>query len=185
MTKIHFDPSNKFIDPERVLFAAGLTAGQTVADFGAGSGYYTFAAGKIVGDQGSVLAVDVLEATLEHVSAEARLKGLRNIRTVRADLEQENSLATVPSGSVDMVVFANILHQIKNQKSIMAQAYRLLKTGGKLVLIEWNQSHSPIGPPAIERIHEADAVSTAGGASFKPAGTFATDSYHYGLMFIK
>ncbi len=185
MSNSIFDPSNKFVDPEKVLFAAGLSAGQSLADFGAGSGFYTFAAGKIVGDQGSVIAIDVVESTLEHVAAEARLKGLRNIRTLRADLEQENSLASIPTGSIDMVVFANILHQIKNSKPVMASAYRLLKTGGKLVLIEWNQSPSPIGPTASERLMEADVSRMAGEVNLKPAGSFSTDAYHYGLMFIK
>jgi len=185
MNNQFFDPSSKFVDPEKVLFAAGVTNGQTVADFGAGSGFYTFAAAKIVGEQGMVIAVDVVESTLEHIAAEGRLKGLRNIRTMRTDLEKSGSLPDVATGSVDTVVFGSVLHQLKDRKAALVEAYRILKTGGKLVMIEWNESPSPIGPSAAERLSQAEAAKQASSVTFKPAGSLPTDSYHYGLMFIK
>src|SRR5258708_7468668 len=67
MNKFVFDPTRKFLDPERVLFAAGLGTGQTFADFGSGSGFYTVGASKIVGEQGTVYSVDILESVLDHI----------------------------------------------------------------------------------------------------------------------
>lgn len=185
MNKFVFDPTRKFLDPERVLFAAGLALSQTFADFGSGSGFYSLGASKIVGEQGSVYSVDILESALDHVVAEARLKGLRNIKTMICDLEQVEACKQISAGTVDMALFANITHQIKNRPNLFAEAYRILKTGGKLVVIEWNEQPGPIGPIASERISELEVTMAAKKSGFKSAGRLTVDPYHYGVMYIK
>lgn len=185
MKSLVFDPSHKFLDPEKLLFSAGLTAGQIVADLGTGSGFYTLAAGKIVGEQGLVYSTDILETALDHVAAEGRLKGLRNLKTFRCDLEQASSCLTIPTGTVDMVILANITHQLKNQTALFAESYRVLKTSGKLVVVEWNDQPAGFGPSASDRVSVDQIRKLAGQAVLKEAGTLPTDPYHYGLMFIK
>ncbi len=185
MNNFLFDPSAKFNDPEKILFAAGLGAGQMFADYGAGSGFYTFAAGKTVGEQGAVFAVDILQTALDHIAAEARLKGLRNIKTIRADLEDQEALKAIPIGTMDMVLFSNITHQIKNKTTLFAESYRSLKTGGKLLVIDWNDAPSPIGPPAASRLSAGEVSRLAAESHLKSAGELPVDNYHYGLMFIK
>ena len=185
MNNFVFDPTRKFLDPERVLFASGLSVGQTFADLGSGSGFYTLAAAKIVGEQGVVYSVDILETSLDHIAAESRLKNFRNIQTLICDLEQEQACKQIPTGQVDVVLFANIAHQIKNRNNLFAEAYRLLKTQGKLIVVEWNDQPSPIGPMAADRISEAEINSLGKKFSFKTAGNIVVDPYHYGLIFIK
>ncbi|MEJ0021744.1 MAG: class I SAM-dependent methyltransferase [Candidatus Doudnabacteria bacterium] len=185
MDNFIFDPASKFLDPEKILFAAGLSAGQIVADLGTGSGFYTLAAGKIVGDGGQVFAVDILDTALDHVSAEARMKGLRNLKILRADLEQADSCRNIPTGSIDMAIMANIFHQIKNHAALFTEAYRMLKTGGKLVAIDWNDMPGPIGPMAADRVKPEVLKKLAKQTTLKEAGVLPTDIYHYGLMFIK
>lgn len=180
-----FDPNTKFLDPERTLFATGLTAGQVVADLGTGSGFYVLPAGKIIGDQGLVYAVDILGQALDHIAAESRLKGLRNVKTLRVDLEQANACAVIPTGSVDLVILANIIHQIKNQTVLVDETYRILKTGGRALVIEWNDQPGPIGPAVAERIHPEQVKKLLAAAALKESGTVTADIYHYGLMFTK
>lgn len=174
----------KFNNPEKILFAAGLSQGQVFADFGAGSGFYSFVAGKIVGDNGLVFAVDVLQTALDHIAAEARLQGLRNVKTIHGDLEKEGSL-NIPTGSVDVVLFSNITHQINDKLKLFATAYRVLKTGGKLLVIDWNDLPSPIGPPAAVRIKATEVTELAVKTHMQPAGHLPADNYHYALTFIK
>jgi ubiquinone/menaquinone biosynthesis C-methylase UbiE len=185
MSNFIFDPSRKFLDPERVLFLAGLASGQTVVDFGSGSGFYSLAAARIVGEQGMVYSIDILESALEHTSAEARMKGYKNIKTAVCDLEQPSACGHIPAGTADFTLFANIAHQIKDRNNLFIEAYRLLKTGGKLIIIEWNDQPSPIGPPAVDRITEPEINSLAKKAAFKNGGQINIDTYHYGLVFIK
>ncbi|MBI4363366.1 MAG: class I SAM-dependent methyltransferase [Candidatus Doudnabacteria bacterium] len=185
MESLVFDPQIKFLSPDKVLFATGLTVSQTVADLGTGSGFYAVAAAKIVGETGNVLVVDILESALEHVSAEARLKFLRNIKTLRCDLEKPKSCLKIPDGSVDLVIMGNILHQIGSKDNLMTEAYRLLKTGGKLLLIDWNQKPSTIGPPAKARISSEQARQLVLKFNFKLSREVDTDNYHYGMVFVK
>jgi ubiquinone/menaquinone biosynthesis C-methylase UbiE len=185
MNNFALDPSTKFLDPERILFSAGLTAGQTVVDLGAGSGFYSLAAGKLSGDQGLVYSVDILERALEHVASEGRVKGLRNLKTLRTDLEQSNSCKAIPTGTADLVILANILHQIRKPEVLFAESYRLLKTGGKLLTVEWNDQPGPIGPPVAERMGQKQLIKLATSSNFKEAGLVPADIYHYGLVFIK
>jgi ubiquinone/menaquinone biosynthesis C-methylase UbiE len=180
-----FQPGTKFLDPERILFQSGLGKNQVVADLGAGSGFYAVASGKIVGNGGSVYVVDIMESALNHVSSEARLKGLRNIKTIRADLEQPGAVSAIPSGSADLVIFANVLHQVKNREKLLADAYSLLKTGGKVLAVEWNDEVGTFGPPAVERISENEIKQLASKKSLKFTGRIDTDKYHYGLIFVK
>lgn len=185
MNNFVFDPGLKFADPEKILFAAGLSVGQTLADLGSGSGFYTMAAGKIVGEAGLVYSVDILETALDHIAAEARLKGLRNIKTLRADLEQVNACAAILVGSIDAVLFSNITHQITNKTNLLAEAYRILKTGGKLLVVDWNDEPGLIGPPVSVRLPMAEVNKLAASINLKPVGMVPVDIYHYGLVYIK
>ncbi len=184
MTKL-YDPSRKFLDPEKVLFASGLSSGQTFVDLGSGSGFYTLAASKIVGEQGIVHSIDILETALDHIAAEARLKNLRNIKTLVCNLENKDACSQIESGTVDCVLFSKIAHQIENKKGLFAEAYRLLKSGGKLVIIEWNDQPGPVGPEASQRISPEEVARFAKAATFKEAGSINVDPYHYGLIYIK
>jgi ubiquinone/menaquinone biosynthesis C-methylase UbiE len=175
----------KFLDPEKTLFAAGLTKGQSIADLGAGSGFYSLAAGKLVGERGMVYAVDVLESALDHLAAEARVKEIRNVKLLRCDLEQPRSCLSIPEGSLDYVLLANLVHQIKNRKELFQEVYRLLKTGGKLIALEWNDEPTVLGPQVADRLPPAVLIKLATQTNLKEAGRLPTDNYHYGLMFIK
>ncbi|MBI2355901.1 MAG: methyltransferase domain-containing protein [Candidatus Doudnabacteria bacterium] len=185
MSGFVFQPGVRFLDPEKVLFNAGLAPGQLVADLGAGSGFFAIAASKMAGQTGRVFVVDIMEQALNHVSSEARLKGLRNIQTIRGNLEEKNACKDIPEGGVDLVILANVLHQIKNKGQLFKEAYRLLKSGGKVLVIDWNQNPSPIGPSASERISEAEAVKLAQRSTFKQVSRIEADNYHYGFLFAK
>jgi ubiquinone/menaquinone biosynthesis C-methylase UbiE len=180
-----FKVSQRFLDPEKVLFRAGLSGGQTLADLGSGSGHYALAGASIVGTAGKVVAVDVLESSLAHVSAEARLRMFKNIKTIQADLEQPVGVRQVADGSCDMVVFGNLFHQIKNRGQLLKESYRMLKTQGRLVVVDWNDAPGPIGPKHEDRVMEKEVTKLVEAAGFKPHGHIDTDNYHYGLIFIK
>jgi len=173
----------KFIDPEAVLFQAGLKAGQVVGDLGAGSGYYALSAAKIVGSNGAVHVVDVKDEALDHVAAEARMRGYRNVKTYLCDLDQDKTAARLPEGLCDVVVLANIMHEVGNPKHLLKHAYSMMRTGGKLVVVDWNAKHSPIGPTADRRMTEEAARKLVEGSSFRFSRDLPTDDFHYTMVF--
>ena len=177
-------PYTKFLDPEKVMFQTGLSQGQVVADLGAGAGFYAIASAKIVGAGGSVFVVDILENALNNVASQSRIQGLQNIKTIRADLESQ-TLSQIPSGSVDLVIMGNLLHQLKNRTNVMKEAFRVLKTGGKLLIVDWNDNPSPSGPAATDRIAQAEAVKLGSAAVFKLVRQLEADRFHYGVLMEK
>ena len=185
MNEFIFQPRLKFLDPEQLLFKSGLARGQIVADLGAGNGHYAMAAAKIVGNNGQVFVIDIMEDSLGMVSSEARLKGLRNVKTIRSDLELPNATGSLPAGQIDLVIYANVLHQVKNRERLFEDAFRLLATGGKVLVVEWNNKPGPIGPPSASRITEGEIMGLAKGSSLAFESKIETDKYHYGLIFKK
>ena len=67
-----------FLNPEKILKNLNLEAGMTIADFGAGSGYMSFKAAKLVGKNGSVNALDVKKSIIEHLKNEIKHQNLNN-----------------------------------------------------------------------------------------------------------
>lgn len=179
--KIH----NRFLDPERVLFRSGLISGQVVADLGAGSGFYALASAKIVGNKGKVYVVDIVESALAHVEADARLRMVKNIVTIRADLEQSSGITRIPDGSCDLVVYGCLLHQLKDKKHLFSETYRILKTKGKLLVVDWNDRPGHIGPAAEQRLTQEQVNKLVSESGLKFTSEVETDPYHYGLIFIK
>jgi ubiquinone/menaquinone biosynthesis C-methylase UbiE len=182
---MHLNTHKKFLNPQTVLFQAGLKSGQVLTDLGAGSGFYALAAANTVGSQGAVHVVDVKDTALEHVSTEARMRGFKTVKTYTANLDNSTLPPRLPQGESDMVVLANIMHEVNDRKQLLKHAYALLKTGGRLVVVDWNDRSGPIGPPADKRISEQDARKQIETSSFKYLKNLDADEYHFGLVFEK
>lgn len=179
-----YSPGNKFINPREVLTGAGLRPGMVVADFGSGGGHYAIAAAEIVEDKGTVYAVDIQEDPLRHLMSEARLRRLRNIETYQCDLEKQD-YCPIPAVSCDVVILANILHQAPGKKSIIASAYKALKTGGYALVVEWEPKGAVFGPSAESRLAEDEVADLFTNNGFKPGRKIATEPYHYAVTYIK
>lgn len=174
-----------FSDPKQILAESGITDGSAVADFGAGSGHYAFAAGNLVGSRGRVYAIDIQKELLSRLKREASAQGLRNIEIVWGDLEAENG-SSLRGGTLDAVIIANILFQAEHRTLVLEEAKRVLKVGGRLVLIEWSDSFGGIGPRASDVLTESVAreLLTRAGFTFERAIKHPGE-HHYGLILKK
>lgn len=173
----------KFIDPASIVAQAELKSGQVVADLGCGSGFYALPTAKRVGNTGQVYAVDVQEAKLAATQSAARQNGLKNITVLNADLEKP--LLDIPEASCDAVIAASILHQIEAVDHLIKNAYRLLKTGGQLIAVEWKKQATPLGPSLSRRIGPEELETLMAKAGFHKAKDLLTDGYHYAMVFTK
>jgi ubiquinone/menaquinone biosynthesis C-methylase UbiE len=175
---------SKFFDPKNILYQTKIKHGSVVADLGAGTGFFALDASAIVGENGKVFVVDVLEPALQNVASWARVKHCGNIFTVRKDLECV-PISQIPGGTADLVILSNVLHQIKKRKELFFEAYRLLKTGGHLLALDWNKSKGPIGPAVGERVSEDEIRQLAMKANLRFESEIESDQYHFALSFIK
>jgi ubiquinone/menaquinone biosynthesis C-methylase UbiE len=151
---------------------------------GCGNGFFTLPAAKIVGDSGKVWAVDVLEESLSKIMSLARLSRYKNVRTLHHDLESGQPSA-IGDLSCDFAIVGKVLPQLRQTQNFIREIYRLLKTEGWILLVEWKKQQSPIGPAYETRIAEEAAVALFTKQGFKLVKSLPADSYHYALLLQK
>lgn len=170
-----------FLNPGEVLSQTKLGVGFRVADFGAGSGHFTLEAARLVGETGAVVAVDVLASSLEAIEGTARVRGMRNVSCVHANLEKENG-KKIPSESFNLVIVKDVLFQNKDKKAIVREARRVLVAGGELLVVEWNGHNRTIGPDTALRIGEKELQQLIEEEGFEVKKTLAAGDYHYAFV---
>lgn len=173
-----------FSNPEGILKSLNIRAGMRVADFGSGSGYFTILLARLVGQDGLVTAVDVLDTALATIKSKAQLQGLFNINGVRGNLEVAGG-SNLTEHSQDIVLMANILFQSQKKQDIVREAQRVLKPAGELVVIDWIPS-SVFGPAeAGWKISKEEAKSLIEGLGFTWLKDIPASTNHWGLLFGK
>lgn len=145
----------KFLDPEKIIAQLDVQPGSFAADFGCGPGYFTLPFSQAVGQNGKIYSLDVLPQALETVMGKCKNSGITNIETKRVNLEKENG-SKLENESIDWVILKDILFQNQKKDVIIKEVYRVLKSGGKAIVVEWNQAEESIGPDMDIRIKEEE-----------------------------
>ncbi len=173
-----------FLQPERIVARLDIRPGMVVADFGAGGGYFSIPAARKVGENGKVYAIDIQPHAVDLIRSKANLEHLRNIESIWADLERPQG-SHLPDNAVDFVIVANILFQAEAKNEIFKEACRVLRTGGHLAVLEWDETPFPAGPAMVLRTPKAGVKRMAEEAGFALEKEFDAGSHHYGLLFKK
>ena len=105
--------------------------GQYFLDFGCGTGDFSIPAARIVGSNGKVFALDCNPNQLKVVEKKARQAGIANIKTILSEQK-----AYLPYESIDIVWMCDVLHEIRNKREVLEEAYKLLKKQGTLVIYD-------------------------------------------------
>lgn len=151
------------LQPEELLRSFGLRKGQTMADIGAGPGFFTLPAARIVGEDGVVLAADIQGEMLTAVRSRVAEHGLTNVRVVKtSDVE-----IPIPASSCDLVLMAFVLHEVEQRARFLHRGARLLKPRGKIAVVEWQKHETAFGPPLEDRIAPDDLQADAQAAGLK------------------
>ena len=132
--------------PERVLDSLHLTPQMTVADIGAGTGYFTLRLARRVA---RVLATDLQPQMLELLRA--RLGAISNVTLIQAGDHD----AALPAGCCDVVLMVDVYHELADPPAIVAGIARALRPGGRLVLVEYRGEDPAV---AIKREHKMTLV---------------------------
>jgi ubiquinone/menaquinone biosynthesis C-methylase UbiE len=109
----------------------GLSASQTVLDFGCRIGHYTIPAAKIVGNKGIVYAIDTQQYALKELHEKANAHKLTNIRIIKTSGQMRLPLE---SRAVDVILLYDVLHYLgkDKRKKLYHEAFRVLKQSGVL-----------------------------------------------------
>lgn len=170
-----------FVDPSVVVAQLPVEEGQKAADFGCGSGYFSFEFAKRVGSEGVVYSLDVLPSALEAVASRAKTLGLANILTKRVNLEKENG-SGLDTASIDWVIIKDMLFQNSHKDIILKEAARVLKPGGRAFIMEWHPSQSLVGPDKELRVSPDNLQKLIDAAGLALEKEVSTGGFHYALL---
>ncbi|MDQ2932755.1 MAG: class I SAM-dependent methyltransferase [bacterium] len=170
-----------FSDPISNIAKLGVHDGMKVVDIGAGSGFYSIAAAKKVGASGRVYAVDVQKDLLERLRTVATSNGLRNIEVVWGNAEKIGG-TKLRESIADRVIVSNILFQIEKFDDFCLEVKRILKPGGKLLVVDWS-SVSSLSPKTLVPEMKARTLFEKNGLTFETS--FNAGDHHYGLVFAR
>ncbi len=174
----------KFIDPRAIIDTLEVAAGMQVGDFGCGTGYFTFPLAEKVGQSGKIYALDILKEKLEAIESEAKVLGLSNIIAKRANLELVGG-SKLDGDSLDLVCLVNMLFQNKNKNLIIEEAARVLKKGGKILVVEWNANDSSFGPESELRISKEEIFVLAQKSGLSVSREIKISDFHFGVILEK
>ena len=140
--------------PAYVVALLEIGPGMTVADIGAGTGYFEPHLAAAVGDTGTVLALDVEPNMVTHL----------NKRIAEADLPQVEARLIpyddpeLSAASVDRVLIVNTWHHIDDRASYSARLLEALKPGGSVAVVDFTHE-SPFGPPVHHRLQATEVIA--------------------------
>ncbi len=157
--------TQKFEDPEReiwqkpdlVLAKLRDVTGKTVADIGAGTGYFSR---RLAQKGASVIALDVDEQFLDYIDSHSHDSLNIFTRKVLFDSPQ------LDSAEVDAVIVVNTYHHIENRHNYFRDVWRGMKAGGQLMIVDFKKKDTPHGPPTEMRIEGFEVLRELQNAGF-------------------
>jgi ubiquinone/menaquinone biosynthesis C-methylase UbiE len=173
-----------FADPRTNLQKLNLTPGMTVVDFGAGVGAYSLAAGELLDPQDKVYAIEIQKDLLETIKRDAKARNLQNVEVIWGDIEQAGGVS-LPDSTADIVIISNVLYQAKSMYVLALEAKRLLKSGGRIMVIEWSDSFGHLGPTPENIVLPEEVKKTFDSTGLSFVSEFPAGDHHYGLIFVK
>lgn len=172
------------MDPMYTLSACNLQTTDIVADFGAGSGFVAYAAARFV-PHGQVFAIEINKDIVARLTREITERRIKNIIPLWGDIEVRGG-TQLKDGSVDFVILSNIFFQLEDRSSCLAEAFRILRPEGRVLLVDWTESFAGMGPLPHQVFSKQMAEDLLGRAGFSQlSSSIPAGEHHYGVLFKK
>lgn len=139
-SRLESEERKKILPAERILQEMDIQQGETLIDFGCGIGYFSIPALDLVGDDGTVIAVDVSQEMIQELVKRAGHR--KNLKIVHA-----NSLIGL---TADHILLSMVLHEINNPKEFLQTCFTALKPYGRVIVIDWQKKETGLMGPAVE-----------------------------------
>ncbi len=171
-----------FSNPEQNVAKLGLREGMIVADFGAGTGFYSKAVAERVGSSGRVYAIEVVKDMVKKLEADLIGWRIKNVDCIWGDIERLGG-TKIADATVDAVIISNVLFQAEDRLGVIDEAGRILKKGGKVLLIDWSDSFGGMGPAPTHVVSQKTAEEIFSKRGFKFIENISAGAHHYGIIF--
>lgn len=166
-------------DPHALLEYLVPEPGDVIVDIGSGTGFFAVPIAESE-PEAEVIGADISPKMAEILARRAADKNIKNL----ASVVLEGKSLPFADGFADIVLMANVLHEFEDAGAMLEEVRRILKMGGRLVLIDWKMDITPVGPPMEERIGEGEAFAMVAEHDFEPAARIEIYPYHYVLVFV-
>lgn len=160
------------LNPRHTLKKAGFKKGCSLADIGAGTGIFTFAAAKI--SKNHIYAFDVSDEMIEILNIRKKERKTHNIvikKVASPSLPQSDK-------SCDFALMCTVLHHIEDKDFMLKEIHRILNQNGVFICIDFHKSKTPSGPPEKFRMSEQEIIALCKNADFS-----VIDKYSMGENF--
>jgi ubiquinone/menaquinone biosynthesis C-methylase UbiE len=142
--------------PDAIMDALGIYDGSTVADLGAGGGWFTVRLARRVGPTGRVYAQDIQKPMIESMERRFRREGLRNVTTVLGTPEDPKLPAPV-----DAVLIVGVYGELGQPVELLRNVRKSLRPAGRVGIVDFRKDGLGPGPPLEERVDEAVVIKDA------------------------
>jgi SAM-dependent methyltransferase len=148
------DARDRLGEAEEVMRLAGVTRGMSVADVGAGEGYYTVRLSPLVGPRGRVLAQDIMPGARDRLAQRVQRERLDNV-AVRLG---EPANPSLPAGSFDRVFLVHMYHEVTQPYEFLWHLRDGLNDGGQVIVVDADRPVKRHGMPPRQLICEFAAL---------------------------
>jgi cyclopropane fatty-acyl-phospholipid synthase-like methyltransferase len=156
------DPArDEWQKPATVIALLGDLSGKTVADIGAGSGYFSF---RLAKKAQKVIAIDIDQRFLDYINQ--KNAGLAEKLPIETRLAAEDDPRLAPN-EVDIVIIVNTYHHIENRPVYFANVREKLNKNGALIVVDYFKKELPVGPPTDIKLSEAAVIGELKKAGFE------------------
>jgi ubiquinone/menaquinone biosynthesis C-methylase UbiE len=138
----------------KVMDLAGIAPGMTVADIGAGNGYYTVRLAERVGEKGRVLAQDIDDAALKRLGVRVERERLDNVSIKPGDIDDPR----LPENSFDRIFMVHMYHEVTEPYAFIWRLRPALKKGGQVIVVDVDRPTNRHGIPPKLLFCEFEAV---------------------------
>ncbi|MEM9390110.1 MAG: methyltransferase [Bacteroidota bacterium] len=142
LVKTYEDPERGvWQNPDLIIEKFGLLSGKTVADIGAGTGYFSF---KLASKGADVVAIDIEEQFLDYIAErQQELVNLSGKISTRLSVPNDPLLE---EQEVDFILIVNTYHFLEERLSYLSQLRKGLKVNGKIIIVDFKAGKQPVGP---------------------------------------
>ena len=169
-------------NPNSIFEQIGIGPGQRVADLACGPGFFTIVLSELVGEKGLVYAVDVNEIMIHNLKKNRQTfeKNGSNVVIMQADISKPSE---IPAKDVDVVFFANILHDLEDKNGFFREVRRIAKNSDTLFVdVDWHKRDMEMGPPIDRRLSEGESRKILAQEGFEIVHAINAGPHHYGLV---
>jgi ubiquinone/menaquinone biosynthesis C-methylase UbiE len=149
LAKLNEPKRIEYLNPDLIWKTVNFINPNTVVDIGAGTGFFAVLFSRKM-THGKVYACDISDIMIKWMEDNLPKEARDSIIPIKME---ENSVP-LPDGIADLVYMINLHHELEEPIKIIAEAHRLLRKGGKLMIIDWKKEVTPEGPPLSIRVTE-------------------------------